>query len=590
MRIALAQLNPTVGDVAGNTRLVLDAMDAARRDRADILVTSELALIGYPPRDLLLREGVVDSCEAAVRQIAARAGPMLVAVGHPRHSPPAEKSQRPFRNAVSLCRDGEIILQYDKRLLPGYDVFDEDRYFFPGRKPGLIEHDGRRLGICICEDIWRAGDVRTDNSYPVDPVAELAALRPDVILCLNGSPFVLGKFSRHIEQLALVARQCNAAIVSINQVGGNDDLIFDGRSVIVNARGEVTLALPGWRSAVETCDLEPLTPGAGNRSTSSPARTDPDSPPRELFHALVLGVQDYCRKTRHERVLLGLSGGIDSALTATIAAAALSSPNVQGVFMPSRFTAPISREDATALAERLAMPPCIEIPISAMHRTILEEIGRGSGEELVGVADENIQARLRGLTLMALANERNALVLATGNKSELATGYCTLYGDMCGAIAVLGDLLKTRVYELARWINDHHHECGFNAPPIPQRSITRPPTAELRPNQTDQDTLPPYDVLDLIIERFIDREQSVARIVRETGIDEALVASTVRTIDRQQFKRDQAAVVLKVTPRAFGRGRPMPIVMKQTDFVVPSDEGASKPRSRPARARSNDRS
>ena len=563
MRIALAQLNPTVGDVAGNTRLVLEAIRAARDDRADILVTSELALIGYPPRDLLLREGVVDACERAVLEIAGHAGDILVAVGHPRHSPPDEMSQRPFRNTVSLCRDGQIVLAYDKRLLPGYDVFDEDRYFFPGRKPGLVEHAGKRIGIFICEDIWRAGDVRTDNSYPVDPVAELAPLQPDLILCLNGSPFVIGKFKRHVEQLALVARQCSSPIVSINQVGGNDDLIFDGRSVVVDSRGELLCALPGWQGAVEVVDLDDAV--RSGQGWPSLGLGEPDAHLRELFHALVLGVRDYCRKTRHERGLLGLSGGIDSALTATIAAAALGPDHVQGVFMPSQFTASISREDAIALAERLGMPPCLEIPIAAMHQTIVEVIGREIGDELVGIADENIQARLRGVTLMALANDRNALLLATGNKSELATGYCTLYGDMCGAIAVLGDVIKTRIYQLARWINEHHAECGFSSPPIPQRSITRPPSAELRPNQTDQDTLPPYDILDQIVERYVDQEQSVQRIVRETGIDEALVASTARMIDRQQFKRDQAAVVLKVTPRAFGRGRPMPIVMRQTE-------------------------
>ncbi len=560
MRLALAQLNPTVGDVVGNTRLVLQAIDQARSDGAEVLVAGELGLIGYPPRDLLFRAGVVEACEQAVGEIARHAGDLLVIVGHPRRCP---GGTRPLRNSVSVCRAGKVVAVYDKRLLPGYDVFDEDRYFDPGDQPCVVEAAGGRLGLLICEDLWRAEDVRTERSYPIDPVQETAALGCDVLLSLNANPFVLGKWQRHLEQLRAAATRHKLPIVAVQQVGANDDLIFDGRSVVVAADGSIAAILPGWRPALETIELPDNAHGVHAVGWDH-VRTDPME---ELWNALVLGVNDYCRKSFNDKVIIGLSGGIDSAVTACIAAAAVGPDNVLGVMMPSRYSPAASLEDARELAANLALPGCQTVPIESTHLAVQDALAASLREQAGGVTDENIQARLRGLLLMAFANATGAFVLAPGNKSELASGYCTIYGDMCGALAVLGDVVKTRVYALARWINAHHVDCGFAQPPIPQRSLTRPPSAELRPHQLDQDTLPPYETLDLIVERYIELEQSVPQIIGETDIEAQLVRETVSMIDRAQYKRDQAALILKVTARTFGRGRPMPIAMRWTEAM-----------------------
>ncbi|MCZ6811892.1 MAG: NAD+ synthase [Planctomycetota bacterium] len=562
MRLALAQLNPTVGDVAGNTRLVLHAIDQARSDGAEVLVAGELGLIGYPPRDLLFRAGVVEACEQAVGEIARHAGDLLVIVGHPRRCP---GGTRPLRNSVSVCRAGKVVAVYDKRLLPGYDVFDEDRYFDPGDQPCVVEAAGRRLGLLICEDLWRAEDVRTERSYPIDPVQETAALGCDVLLSLHANPFVLGKWQRHLEQLRAAATRHKVPIVAVQQVGANDDLIFDGRSVVVAADGSIAVMLPGWVEQVQTIEV----PMGAHGLESVGFAVEPMS---ELYHALVLGVNDYCRKTSNDKVIIGLSGGIDSAVTACIAAAALGPDNVLGVMMPSRYSSAASLEDAMELAANLALPRCQTVPIESTHLAVQDALAAPLRGRTGDVTDENLQARLRGVLLMAFANATGALVLAPGNKSELASGYCTIYGDMCGALAVLGDVVKTRVYALARWINAHHVDCGFAQPPIPQRSLTRPPSAELRPNQLDQDTLPPYETLDLIVERYIELEQSVPQIIDETDIEAQLVRETVSMIDRAQYKRDQAALILKVTARTFGRGRPMPIAMRWQELGGRSQE------------------
>jgi NAD+ synthetase len=553
MRIALAQLNPIVGDIAGNTAVVLDAIAQAKRERADILVTSELVLIGYPPRDLLLRDGVVEACEDAVRRIAEHSGDLWVLVGHPRRS---AAGTRPLRNSASICHSGHVVAVCDKQLLPGYDVFDEDRYFEPGARSLVLPINDRRVGVVICEDLWRANDVLAERRYTVEPAAELAAQECDIILSLNASPFVLGKWQRHLEQMAEVATDFHVPVVAVNQVGGNDDLIFDGRSVAVNKDGSIRAVLPGFESCVQTIDV------SVESVSEQPAEWR--EPSRETFHALVLGVRDYCRKTGHTDVLIGLSGGIDSALTAVIASAALGPRHVHGVMMPSKYSSPGSIDDSLDLSKRLGLARCEEITINAVHQAMQSTLTPALGKECVGgITDENVQARLRGVMLMAMSNAMpKSLVLATSNKSEIATGYSTLYGDMCGAVAVLGDLTKTRIYELARWINSNFNVCGFARPPIPENSLTKPPSAELRPNQTDQDTLPPYPVIDEIIRRRIELEQSADTIIGEAGFETALVNRWLTAIDRAQYKRDQAPVIPKVTGRAFGRGRPMPIVMK----------------------------
>ncbi|MHC4415821.1 MAG: NAD+ synthase [Planctomycetota bacterium] len=566
MRLALAQLNPTVGDVAGNTRLLLEAIDRAREQGADLLVATELGLIGYPPRDLLFREGVVEACDRAVRRVARYAGDLAVIVGHPRRG---RGGTRPLRNSVSVCAAGKVLAVYDKRLLPGYDIFDEDRYFDPGDVPCVIEVAGCRVGLLICEDLWRAQDVRTERTYAIDPVRETAALGCDLLVASNANPFVMGKWQRHLEQLRAAATGHRLPVVAVQQVGGNDDLIFDGRSVAVDADGSIVTVLPGWESAVETIELPRLARGSAGPGPARPQVVAAEfEPMSELFGALVLGVKDYCGKTGNEKVIIGLSGGIDSAVTACIAVRALGPDRVLGVMMPSRYSSAASLEDAVELAAKLSLPRCHTVPIESVHLAVQDSLAASLREQAGGVTDENIQARLRGILLMAFANAKGGLVLATSNKSEVATGYCTIYGDMCGALSVLADVAKTRVNTLAGWINTHHLECGFPRPPIPRRTMTRPPTAELRPNQLDQDTLPPYEILDPIVERYIEREQSGQQIIDETELDPELVRETVAMIDRAQYKRDQAALILKVTARTFGRGRPMPIAMRWEEAGV----------------------
>ncbi len=558
----MAQVNPTVGDVAGNARLVIEAAEQGRRDGADVVVTTELVLIGYPPRDLVFRKGVVEACEQAVAYIARQCPGLVLVVGHPRRCP---RGTRPFCNSLSVCAGGRVVRVYDKRLLPGYDVFDEDRYFEPGREHCIIEVAGRRLGLMICEDFWRAQDVMAETKYFEDPVQETVDAGCEAIVMLNATPFIRGKWQRHVTQIRAAAARYRMPIVSVHQVGANDDLIFDGRSVAVDGAGSPLAVLPGWQAAVQTIDLPDR---AGRAAPAIPADVGLEvDPVSELFHALVLGTRDYVRKTGHEKVLIGLSGGIDSSLTACLAAAALGAQNVTGLMMSSRYSSAASVEDAMEVASNLGIAHCEDVPIKAVHQAVQDTLRASLGAAAGGVADENVQARLRAVLLMAWSNATGALVLVPSNKSELAAGYATIYGDMSGALAVLGDVVKTRVYALCEWINAHPEEAGFERPPIPDRVFTKPPSAELRPNQTDQDTLPPYEVLDQIVERYIEREQSVRQIIEETGLDPKLVRDIARMIDRAQFKRDQFAPVLKVTPRAFGRGRPMPIAMRW-------DEGA----------------
>ncbi|MHC4948419.1 MAG: NAD+ synthase [Planctomycetota bacterium] len=577
MRLTLAQLDPTVGDVAGNTALVLEAIERARADGADVLVTSELALLGYPPRDLLLRDGVVETCEAAVQRIAEAAGDLVVVVGHPRR---AAAGERPCHNSVSVCRASRIEAVYDKQLLPGYDVFDEDRYFEPGAATCVVEIAGRRVGVVVCEDLWEARDAGLDRDYGAAPVAEVVRAGCDVVLSLNASPFVIGKGARHVRQARAVARRHGVALAVVNQVGGNDDLVFDGRSILVDAGGGVVATLPAFEPAVRTVEL----PASRVATTAAAPPAAPTDWRAETYAALVLGVRDYCGKTGHERVLVGLSGGIDSAVTAVVAAAALGPDGVRGVMLPSRFSSDGARRDAVALARALGMAPLDELSIEALHDAARQALDPALGGGAGGVVDENVQARLRGLLLMALSNATGTLLMATSNKSELAVGYSTLYGDMCGAVSVIGDLTKGRVYALAEWINEHATGLGFAGPPIPRSSIDKPPSAELRPDQTDQDTLPPYDALDAIVEGFVERDESVEAIVATTGLDEALVRRWTEAIDRAQYKRDQAAVILKVTPRAFGRGRPMPIVLRTTVVTPdrpPADDARPGARGQP---------
>ena len=544
MKIGLLQLDPVVGDLAGNGTRLLEAACQAASGGARLLLGSELGLIGYPPRDLLLREGVVEACTDRLTSLAAEfPAQSAVLVGLPRRGEDGS-----IRNAVALCRDGRVERFFEKRLLPTYDVFDELRHFASGHEPLTFECGDEKVGVLVCEDLWRAEDVALDRAYDEDPVEQLAEEGCDLLLVASASPFVVGKRTKHLERLASVARRLEATVVSVNQVGGNDDVIFAGGSVVVGADGSLLHDGVQWAEAVDVVDLE----------TAVAREPRVDERACELFHALRLGVADYCRKTGHRTVALGLSGGIDSALTATIAAAALGPEHVIGYLMPSRYSSQGSLEDARALAANLGLGEAHEIGITPLHDELHEALRPSIGAP-DGVADENLQSRLRGLLLMAHSNQTGSMVLATGNKSELAVGYCTLYGDMCGGIAVLGDVLKTDVFALSRWINEHHEALGFSTAPIPVATIEKPPSAELRPDQLDEDSLPPYEDLDRLIVLRIEEECSQATIVRRTGLDPDLVARFVALFDRQEFKRHQAAVVLKVSQRAFGRGRPMPI-------------------------------
>ncbi|MBX3317755.1 MAG: NAD+ synthase [Phycisphaeraceae bacterium] len=567
MRLALAQLNPTIGDIAGNAERIADAIARARAAHADLLATPELAICGYPPKDLLMMEGFVASCERAARSIgAAHSQGLTLIIGTPLCRPGGT-----IANSLLAFRDGACIAEYDKRLLPTYDVFDEDRYFEPGTRSVVIDVPTRagptqRVGLAICEDLWKGQDAGFSSRYAnvADPVEDLARDGARILIVPSASPFVLGKGERHRRILARHATAHTLFVASINQVGGNDDLIFDGHSALLSPRGELIAAAPGFQTDLLLCDLRP----------DAPARSEP-ARPREslLLDALVLGIRDYCAKTGFNKAILGVSGGIDSALVATLAVLALGPENVRGVAMPGPYSSDHALADARDLCNRLGIE-MLTLPIGpAFHASAatlndaFDQINAPElGAKLPDLTEENLQSRLRGTMIMALSNRTGAIVLTTGNKSEMAVGYCTLYGDMNGGLAVLSDVTKKLVYALARHINHNHASLApwgrFDRPPIPDSSITKPPSAELRPNQTDQDSLPPYDDLDAIIERYVERHQTPHRITTETGLDHALVERIVRLIDLSEYKRKQAAVGLKVTGVAFGSGRRWPIAQR----------------------------
>ena len=553
MRVGLLQLNPIIGDLEGNLEETLSRARQAAEDGAELVIAGELGLLGYPPRDLLLREGVVAACEDAAHRFARALPEGLVGlVGAPRRS-----ADGALHNSIALCRDGALERWFDKRLLPTYDVFDELRHFTPGEASLHFEHRGRRIGVLICEDFWHAEDVAFGRGYTEDPVKTLEDAGCDLLLVASASPFVLGKRTLHHDRIAAVAGRLDADVVSVNQVGGNDDVVFSGGSLVMRADGDIRHQCRDWTSDVAVVDLE-------SDVTCEPPVVEGEA---DLFHALRLGLTDYCRKTGQGTVAVGLSGGIDSAVVAAVAAAALGPEQVTGLLMPSIHSSESSLVDARELAANLGLAAAREISISDLHAGVRTELEPLLGD-FGGVADENIQARLRGVLLMAFSNDTGAMVLPTGNKSEMAVGYCTLYGDMCGGVAVIGDLLKTEVYALARWLNRHPERAGFDRSPIPVSSIEKPPSAELRPDQKDSDSLPPYEELDQIVRLRVEEERSVETIVERTGLDHDEVERWVTQIDRNEYKRHQAAIVLKVSSRTFGRGRPMPLALR---WAPPSD-------------------
>jgi NAD+ synthase (glutamine-hydrolysing) len=577
MRLALAQINPTVGDIDGNVALIERFTRDARTGGADLVVFPELALCGYPPKDLLFQEGFVPTCVATAKRLGESCSQGLTLIfGCPL---PADQSPgitaAGIANSLLVYSDGRHVDYYDKRLLPTYDVFDEDRYFVPGERAVVLDIAGIRVGLAICEDLWRGEDVGFSSRYSSrpDPVTELVLPSlitgrggAQLIISPSASPFLLGKGRRHRDILRSHAARHRVFVASVNQCGGNDELIFDGHAAVFAPGGSLIAAGQGFTEELVFCDIDPAAPTATPLASGDPLISAGDE--ELVFRALVIGIRDYCRKTGFKSAVLGLSGGIDSAVCAVLAAAALGPENIHGVSLPSRYSSQGSRDDAADLASRLGIP-YQTIPIEPTFTAYQSALADSFASLPPDVTEENIQSRIRGTILMALSNKFGHLLLTTGNKSELAVGYCTLYGDMNGGLAVLSDLSKNWVYRLARWINqnaDRFASLGAlvtfpagSRGPIPQPSIDKPPSAELRPNQTDQDSLPPYDVLDEIIERYVERHQSQPRIVEEAGLDPALVARIVRLINLSEFKRKQAAIGLKVRGVAFGSGRRWPI-------------------------------
>jgi NAD+ synthase (glutamine-hydrolysing) len=541
MRIALLQIDTTAGDLPGNASLIIRGARQAQFAGADLVVTPELSLMGYLPRDLLMNRGFVARSGQMLQQIAselAGAPPVLVGTAIPN---PAEWGRPLFNSAVFLHK-GVVGHAFRKTLLPTYDVFDEDRYFEPEREPQILEFNGWRLGISICEDVWNDRDFWERPRYAKDPIETLAQCGAQAILNLSASPFCAGKQLFRERMLGHMAQKYGLPLVYVNQVGANDDLIFDGRSCVFDAEGRLAGRAAGFREDLLRADL---------KTGASTVAADDFEIEAEIWHALVLGVRDYASKTHFSKVLLGLSGGIDSALTATVAVEAMGAKNVLGVLMPSCYSSTGSVEDALELARNLEIET-LTLPITEIMRTydcVLKDAFRGRPAD---VTEENIQSRIRGTLLMALSNKFGSLLLTTGNKSELAVGYCTLYGDMNGGLSVIGDVPKTMVYRVARWRNRRRAD-------IPEATLTKAPSAELRPGQTDQDTLPPYEILDQILELHVEQCQSAEEIVAQ-GFAEQTVRRVLRMVRIAEFKRKQAAPVLKVTSRAFGTGWRMPIV------------------------------
>ncbi len=544
MRIALLQVNPTAGDLKGNSALILRAAAAARPQAPDLAVTTELALMGYLPRDLLMNAGFVRRATEALARMAAElrdAPALLVGVATPNPSPLG----RPLFNSAVLLKDGVVGPAFHKTLLPTYDVFDEDRYFEPAVGPQMLELNGHRLGISICEDAWNDRDFWKRPRYHRDPIEVLAQSGAELIVNLSASPFTAGKQVMREQMLGHMAGKYRRPMVIVNQVGGNDELIFDGRSAAFDAAGRLFARAKGFEEDVLVVDT-----AGGSGSIAE----DDFEAEAEIWRALVLGVRDYARKTGFTKTLLGLSGGIDSAVTAAIAADAMGPENVLGVLMPSIYSSSGSVDDSVRLAANLGIRT-LTLPISGIMRSYEQTLAGAFQGLAPGVAEENIQSRIRGNLLMALSNKYGSLLLTTGNKSELAVGYCTLYGDMNGGLAVIADLPKLMVYRVAQWRNRRK-------PDIPREIFTKPPSAELRPGQTDQDSLPPYEVLDPILELHVEQCQSAEEIVAQ-GFDEATVQRVLRLVRLAEFKRKQAAPVLKVTSRAFGLGWRMPIVRQE---------------------------
>ncbi len=545
MKIGLAQINTVVGDLNGNRLRALDAYRQLVRSDAELVVFPELTLTGYPPRDLLFKSAFVSDTYRTLEEFSQEIGTVPAVIGcvvaH------ARPRGRPFLNAAAWCENGRIGTIAHKTLLPSYDVFDEDRYFAPADAPTIVEWRGQQIGITICEDIWTGSAVDTSKHYDRDPLGVLKASGVDLVLNLSASPWHRGKDSTREEIVRRAAQHVQAPVVYINAVGGNDELIFDGHSMVVLADGRLHAGLAPFEEDAAVIDLE--------QSGKVHPQFQRDACP-DIFHALVLGLRDYVHKSGFHKALIGLSGGLDSALTAAIAVEALGGENVVGVSLPSDISSQHSRDDARALAANLGMAfhTISIVGVVEAAESALAPLFKGTSPD---VTEENIQARARGLLLMALSNKFGALLLSTGNKSEIAVGYCTLYGDMAGGLAVISDVAKTDVFELSRWINREKEV-------IPWNTINKPPSAELRPDQKDEDSLPPYPVLDGILRLYVEEGKSRHEIVA-AGYEREVVNQVVRMVDLNEYKRKQAAPGLRITARAFGVGRRIPLVQRYID-------------------------
>jgi len=543
VKIGFLQLNSTIGDFAANVKKLLAGYEKAVGLGAEFVLAPELFLCGYPPRDLLLRADFIDANLAALEDAAKKIGPVPLCVGFVNKN--SERPGRALRNAAAILQNGKIVWQTNKCLLPTYDVFDEDRYFEPAKTIAPFEWNGCKYAVTICEDIWNDEDFWPERLYRRDPVKEAISRGAQVILNISASPWHDDKESVRLEMLQRVARDEKLPLAQVNLVGANDELIFDGHSVALDSRGNV---IAMGRSFAEDVFVADMTTGTGAKSFFN-------FPEREaqIFSALSLGIRDYVLKCGFKSVILGLSGGIDSALTAVLATDALGKENVLGVAMPARYSSEGSVLDAKALAKNLGIRFEL-LPIEPMFLAAENQLQNVFANLKPDQTEENLQSRLRGTTLMALSNKFNGLVLTTGNKSEMAVGYCTLYGDMNGALAPLADVFKTDICKLARWVNREREV-------IPQNSIDKPPSAELRPNQKDQDSLPPYETLDAILDLYVVKNLSRDEII-EKGFDRAMVHDVLNKINFTEYKRRQAAPGLKISPRAFGMGRRIPIAQR----------------------------
>lgn len=547
MKITLLQQNPVVGDLRGNAQRIISGITDACKDNPDLIVTSELALLGYPPRDLLLQKKFIEKSWQIAEEIAHQCTltpPVLLGLAQRNES----DIGRPLFNVAALINNGEITQCFHKTLLPTYDVFDEDRYFEPAHNAQILHLNNSSIGISICEDIWNDRDFWNKRRYQIDPIVSLVSSGAELIINISASPFTVGKQEIRERILGSISAKYHIPIVYVNQTGGNDDLIFDGRSCAFDSSGNLVARAHAFQEDILTVDL--------SSPTSNHIAPDNFTPESEIWRALVLGTRDYVHKTGFKSVLLGLSGGIDSALVAAVATEALGNDHVLGVMMPSPFSSKGSIEDSHSLALNLGIRS-ITLPITQImtaYEATLQHEFAGYPKDLT---EENLQARIRGTLLMALSNKFGSLLLTTGNKSEASVGYCTLYGDMCGAIGVISDVPKSMIYRIARWLNDQNARDI-----IPESILTKPPSAELRPDQTDQDSLPPYDILDEILWHHIEHYKSPNEIVN-LGYPRDTVESALHLVKIAEFKRKQAAPGFKVTDRAFGTGWRMPIASKE---------------------------